>query len=387
MDHAPLPAFRRIDSISEVDSKQWNQLLDCSAPGYPFLRHEFLRALECSGAASADTGWLANHVLGERDGVLVAAAPVYRKLHSLGEFVFDFAWADAYHRLGMAYYPKLVACIPFTPVIGPRLLATDPAARRALAEHLCNLPQTQGLSSFHLLYAQAQDRAALPQAQVEFRQGCEFHWHNHGYANFDQFLTRLSARRRKEIRRERRRVHAAGIRVRVLTPADIDAALWSTLYRFYARTYLVRGQRPYLNPEFFRRLAECMPEAVRFFVATGPDGPLGMAFMLVGANTLYGRHWGCASDLDGLHFETCYYAGIEYCIAQGLDRFDAGTQGEHKLRRGFEPVMTYSAHAIRDPRLRAAIADFARREAALVSDLHANHRAHSAFPGKTDCAP
>lgn len=387
MAYAACPVFRQISSIHDVAPEQWNALAERTAPGYPFLRHEFLSALEDSGAASADTGWVPAHVLGERDNELVAAAPVYQKHDSFGEFVFDFAWADAYRRMGLHYYPKQVCAIPFNPVTGPRLLHAEPAARQQLASCLCALPETGHSSSFHMLFARHDDREATNQADALFRRDCQFLWYNRGYADFDDFLARLPSKRRKEIRRERRRIHDAGIHVRVLTPADIDEQLWDTLYAFYARTYHTRGQQPYLNPAFFRQLATAMPATVRFFVAYGADGPLGMAFMLRGGDTLYGRHWGCETDLDGLHFETCYYAGIEYCIEHGLSCFDAGAQGEHKLRRGFDPVITYSAHTIREPRLRAAIADFVEREGAFMAEVHNEYRAHCAFPNDTDHAP
>lgn len=387
MDDTASPAFRRIESIHETAPAQWNALLERIAPGYPFLRHEFLSALEASGAASPASGWTPNHVLAERDGTLVAAAPLYRKHHSFGEFVFDFAWADAYQRIGLDYYPKLVCAVPFNPVLGPRMLAADASAHRALASHMGTLPATDNLSSFHMLFARAEDRDACEQGGALLRRDCQFRWYNRGYTDFEHFLAHLSSRRRKEIRRERRRIHDSGIQVQALAPAEIDATLWERLYAFYARTYLVRGQRPYLTRAFFDQLTAAMPEAVRFFVAFGPEGPVGMAFMLVGHDTLYGRHWGCAVDLDGLHFETCYYAGIEYCIDHGLRCFDAGAQGEHKLRRGFEPITTYSAHHIREPRLRQAIQDFVEREGAVMADMHTDYRAHSAFPTIPDGAP
>lgn len=387
MDDAARLAFRRIETIHDAAPAQWNALLERTAPGYPFLRHEFLAALEDSGAAAYETGWQPAHVLVERGGRLVAAAPVYRKHHSFGEFVFDFAWADAYRRVGLPYYPKLVCAVPFNPVVGPRLLADDAQMHRALAAHLCELPETDSLSSLHLLFAHAEDREVAADAGALLRRDCQYCWYNRDYADFDAFLAHLSSKRRKEIRRERRRVHEAGIGIRVLTPGDVDDELWETLYAFYARTYYVRGQQPYLSPDFFRALARSMPKHVRFFVACGPDGPVAMAFMLVGGDTLYGRHWGSAVELDGLHFETCYYAGIEYCIEHGLRCFDAGAQGEHKIRRGFEPIATYSAHVLCEPRLRAAVADFVERESAMMADIHAEQRAHCAFPDISDTAP
>lgn len=381
------PRVRLVDAIAEVEPARWNALLEATAPGHPFLRHEFLASLEASGCVGAETGWQPCHALLETDDGLAAAAPLYLKGHSFGEFVFDFAWADAYHRLGLDYYPKLVCAVPFTPVVGPRLLAADAHARDALAHGLCRLPAELSVSSLHLLFGHAPDRAALEHAGALQRRDCHYRWYNRGYRDFDDFLSVLPSKRRKEIRRERRRLADAGIQVRVLAPDEVDADLARQLYAFYARTYHLRGQQPYLSRDFFGALARRMPEQVRFFVAFGDDQPLGMAFTLVGADTLYGRHWGCAMDLDGLHFETCYYAGIDYCIRHGLAAFDAGAQGEHKLRRGFEPIATYSAHVLRDSRLQRAIADFVAREGEMMAEAHAEQRAHSAFPDAADLAP
>lgn len=387
MDDIANTAFRCIESIHDVHPVQWNALLDQTAPGYPFLRHEFLSTLENTGATTPATGWHPAHIIAERGETLVGAAPVYRKHHSFGEFVFDFAWADAWHRIGLHYYPKLVCAVPFTPVVGPRLLAADPATRAALVSHLCALPAAEELSSLHMLFAGASDRDAAAHSGALLRRDCHFRWYNRGYADFEDFLAHLPAKRRKEIRRERKRVREAGISVRVFAPGDIDATLWRTLYAFYARTYHIRGQQPYLGPAFFPQLAQAMPESLRFFIAYRAAEPVGMAYMLVGRHALYGRHWGCAADIDGLHFETCYYAGIEYCIAHGLDCFDAGAQGEHKIRRGFEPIATYSAHVVPEPRLRDAVADFVQREGAVLADIHEQHRAHCAFPTEPDTAP
>ncbi|MDN5937530.1 MAG: GNAT family N-acetyltransferase [Salinisphaera sp.] len=377
MDAPTTPRIRQCNAIADVDPGQWNALVDAD---YPFLRHEFLHALETTGCVSADNGWQPAHVLVENGTALIAAAPVYRKRHSYGEFVFDFAWARAYQQFGLAYYPKLVCAVPFTPVVGPRLLAVDAKARAALAAALEILPSDTGASSLHLLFACQQDRRTLAQCGALLRRDCHYLWHNRGYTDFDEFLAALPSRRRKEIRRERRRIAEQGIQVRVLAPAQISPELMRTLYAFYARTYLVRGQYPYLSPDFFQTLHAAMPRQLRWFVAWAGDEPVAAAFMLVGEDSLYGRHWGCAQDRHSLHFETCYYAGIEYCIEHGLRRFDAGAQGEHKLRRGFEPVATWSAHVLTEPRLRAAVAAFVQREGELVADYHAQQRRACAFP-------
>lgn len=373
--------LRLLAGIDDIDAESWDRLLDATAPGYPFLRHAFLRSLEASGSLDHAADWHPCHLLltGD-DGRAVAAAPLYRKYHSFGEFVFDFGWAEGYRRLGLDYYPKLVCAVPFTPVVGPRLLAADANARTALAEHLAALPAAESCSSLHLLFGAARDRASIRRAGALLRRDCHYLWRNRGYADFEGFLAALSSKRRKEIRRERRRVADAGIRVRVLTPDQVDHALMTRLYRFYARTYLIRGQAPYLPPEFFDLLGAGLPDNVRYFVAYEGDTPVAFAFMVLGTDTLYGRHWGCLEDYHSLHFETCYYAGIEYCIERGLRYFDAGAQGEHKIRRGFEPMATYSGHFIVNDHLRHAIADFVDREAEAVTAWHREQRQHCAFP-------
>ena len=372
---------RLVAGIDEIGNDEWDALLDADDPGHPFLRHGFLRTLEATGCVGAGTGWEPRHLtLRDDAGRLRGAVPLYRKHHSFGEFVFDFAWAHAYHRLGLDYYPKLVAAIPFTPVTGPRLLAADDDTRHALAETLAGLPAADGASSLHLLFPRARDRAAAAAAGAVLRRDCHFLWHNRNYRDFDDFLARLSAKRRKQIRRERRRVTEAGIRVRTVLPEEVDDDLRERIYAFYARTYLIRGQAPYLTPDFFRRIETALPDRVRYFLACEGDRPVAAAFMLVGDDTLYGRHWGSLADYHSLHFETCYYAGIDYCIEHGLARFDAGAQGEHKIRRGFEPAATYSAHVVVEPALRGPIADFVGREGAMIADWHQEQRRRCAFP-------
>jgi len=373
-----------IDSITLIDAADWNALTTTTQP---FCRHGFLAALESGDSASAQHGWWPWHLLLHDDaGQLVAAAPLYVKSHSFGEFVFDFAWANAYRQLGLAYYPKLVNAIPFTPVVGPRLLASDADARHALARQLTALAAGDAYSSLHTLFAHNADLRALARAGAALRRDCHYRWYNRGYRSFDDFLAALSSKRRKAIRRERRRIMEAGIRVRVLTPEQLTAPLQRTLYGFYARTYAMRGQPPYLATAFFAQLHARMPQQVRYFVAFHGDVPVGMAFMLLDDTTLYGRHWGSADDYHSLHFETCYYAGIEYCIEHGLACFDAGAQGEHKLRRGFEPVATWSAHCMAEPQLAAAVSDFVEREGALMADYHAQQQARSSFSAAPDRA-
>lgn len=368
---------RQVDSILDIAPTDWDRLTDTRQP---FIQHGFLAALEASGSVSPDNGWQPAHLLLEDDdGTLIGAAPLYEKRHSYGEFVFDFAWANAYNQLGLDYYPKLLNAVPFTPVVGPRLLARDATIRTRLARHIAALPAAQGRSSLHMLFGDDDSLDAMHEAGALFRRDCQYRWYNREYADFDAFLAQLSSKRRKAIRRERKRMRDAGIRMEVRTPDQIDTELWRTLYAFYTRTYAIRGQPPYLTPAFFDELFARLGTQVRFFIAWHRDVPVGMAFMMVDGDTLYGRHWGCAVDYHSLHFETCYYAGIDYCIEHGLRCFDAGAQGEHKIRRGFEPVAIHSAHVIVNDRLGAAVADFVRREGELVSDYQAQQQARSNF--------
>ncbi len=371
-----------LNSLDAVAASEWTALLPTiNGWRYPFSSHEFLHTLETTGCVGEELGWQPRHLLlRDSNGRLRAAAPLYEKFNSYGEFVFDFSWAQAYRQTGHSYYPKLVCAVPYSPVTGPRLLADSEDARTVLCEHLLALPAAQQASSLHMLFAGADDYTQLQKHGAVLRRDCQYQWFNRGYEDFDEFLAALSSKRRKEIRRERRRVAEGGIRMRVLAPAEIDDALWQTLYLFYSRTYLVRGQRPYLTPEFFLEIGRKLPDQVLFFVAYRGNEPLAMAFMLRDHDTLYGRHWGCLQDYHSLHFETCYYAGIDYCIRHGLRRFDAGAQGEHKIRRGFEPMASYSAHYLLHTGLQAAVADFVQREGSMVADYHADLRRNCAFP-------
>lgn len=372
---------RFLDHITAIDAADWDALTHSNQP---FTKHGFLAALEASNSAAPEHGWQPHHLLLYDADTLVAAAPLYAKDHSFGEFVFDFAWANAYQRLGLNYYPKLVNAIPFTPVVGARLLARNDGYRQALAQTMAELADGHDYSSLHTLFSATDDREVLVNnTGAVLRRDCHYHWYNRDYRTFDDFLARMSSKRRKSIRRERRRMAQAGVTVDIRRPIDLTPELQATVYAFYARTYAVRGQPPYLTPEFFHELHTRLPDQVLYFIAMHRGHPVGMAFMLTDDTTLYGRHWGCADDYHSLHFETCYYAGIEYCIEQGLLRFDAGAQGEHKLRRGFEPIATYSAHIMANPQLAAAVADFVERESTLISDYHAQQLTHSSFAPTT----
>ncbi|HEX9183675.1 MAG TPA: GNAT family N-acetyltransferase [Burkholderiales bacterium] len=360
--------LRVVGSLAGVPAAQWNALAACN----PFLRHEFLGALLESGCASARTGWQPQFLLLERDGVLAGAAPLFVKSHSRGEYVFDWAWADAYVRAGLAYYPKLVCAVPFTPVRGPRLLAADEAAREALAA--AALVAAREFSSLHVLFAPQAEAALLERQGMLLRRTVQFHWANEGYADFEAFLARLSHQRRKTIRQERRRVREAGVTFRWLEGAAIDANDWEFFHRCYARTYLAHGNRPYLSLDFFQRIGAAMPENLVLVLAERDGAPIAAALDVRDAEALYGRYWGALEHVPLLHFEACYYQGIEYAIARGLARFEGGAQGEHKLFRGLMPVETLSAHWLAHPRFARAVEDYLAREAQgiaqYVNELH-----------------
>jgi uncharacterized protein len=358
-----------LDSITGVAPAAWNAL---DLAGRPFLRHEFLAAAELSGSAVPATGWTPTHLLVSDAQGVAGALPLYLKTHSWGEFVFDFAWARAYERHGLDYYPKLVSAVPFTPANGPRFLirpgANAATIRSALLGSARELLAARGLSSLHVLLASDPDRDWLEAEGLVARLDCQFHWHNAGFASFDDFLGTFTAEKRKKVRRERRRVAEAGIRFIELTGADLDPARLGIIYALHARTFAVRGNPPYLTPGFFERLAATLPQALMVKLAVDTHGdPVACAIFLRGGDTLYGRYWGATGDYHSLHFEACYYQGIDYCIREGLARFEPGTQGEHKIARGFSPSPVWSLHEIVEPAFRSAIREYLGRERAAVA--------------------
>jgi hypothetical protein len=369
---------RTLASIEDVPASEWNGL---AGDRCPFLRHEFLAALERQRCVGPGTGWTPRIVVvDDGDGRLLGAAPCYEKTHSRGEFVFDFAWARAYSQAGLAYYPKLVVGVPFSPVTGERLLC-DPAAsavavRSALIDGLKSLARESRCSSIHVLFPTAAEHDALAGADFMKRSDCQFHWRNRGYGSFDEFLETFTAEKRKKAKRERRRIAEAGIRFRTLPGAELDAAAWNKLYPLYADTFARHGHAPYLTRGFFLELASALPEQLMLKVATVDGTAVGIAVYLVGTDTLYGRYWGTSGNFHSLHFETCYYQGIDYCIERGLARFEPGTQGEHKVARGFEPVTVYSNHWIADRRFAAAIGQYLEREGTEVERYTDEVREH-----------
>jgi len=369
---------RFLESIAQVDAASWNSL---SGAAQPFLRHEFLLALEESGCAVPRTGWTPRHLLIEdAQGRLQSALPLFRKTHSRGEFVFDFSWANAYAQHGLAYYPKLLSAVPFTPVRGPRLLhgpqADVKAMTRLLIRTAMEYARSEQLSSWHVLFPTDDTAESLKSAGLILRRDCQFHWYNHGYDSFDAFLGTFTAEKRKKAKRERRRVAEAGIEFDTLHGGDMHDALWDTVYAFYADTFYRHGHEPYLNLKFFKMLAASMPDQLMLKVARIGSDPIAVALFFVSDDALFGRYWGAGGNYHSLHFETCYYQGIEYCIERKLQRFEPGTQGEHKVPRGFVPTMMSSAHFVADPRFAAAIRDFATREARGVDEYAAAVNEH-----------
>lgn len=347
-------------SLSAIDAAQWDALL----PEFqPFLRHGFLSALEDSGSLGERSGWAPEHLVLIEEGQLVAALPSYRKWHSYGEYVFDHGWADACARAGIDYYPKLLSAVPFSPVSGPRLLVRRPQDGIELLRSIPGYLKAEGLSGAHVNFTDpALDELMADEEGWMERLGCQYHWHNRGYRDFDDFLDALSSRKRKQMRKEREQVRAQGIEFEWREGGQVSEAEWDFVYACYANTYHVRGRSPYLTRDFFSLLAERMPEAIRVVLATHERRPVAMALSLLGGDSFYGRYWGCLAEYDRLHFETCFYQGMDYAIAHGIQRFDAGAQGEHKLIRGFEPVITRSWHYLRHPGLRAAVENFLQEE-------------------------
>ncbi|GAC1668143.1 MAG: GNAT family N-acetyltransferase [Steroidobacteraceae bacterium] len=369
---------RFLDSIGEIDAASWNSMV---RDGQPFLRHEFLAALERSGCAAPRTGWTARHlVIEDAAGTALGAMPLYLKGHSRGEFVFDFSWANAYAQHGLEYYPKLLSAVPFTPVRGPRILIGPKADQKAMTGILIkaatDYARSERLSSWHVLFPTDDTAQHLRSAGLILRRDCQFHWYNQGYESFDAFLATFTAEKRKKAKRERRRVAEAGIEFDTLHGADMDDALWDTVYGFYADTFYRHGHDPYLNLKFFKLVAAAMPDRLMLKVARVGSQHIAVAIYFVGDDALYGRYWGAGGNYHSLHFETCYYQGIEYCIERKLQRFEPGTQGEHKVPRGFVPTLMSSAHFVLDQRFAAAIRDFAAREARGVADYAAAVQSH-----------
>jgi predicted N-acyltransferase len=365
--------LRVVESLAGVPVAAWNALVR----GDPFTSHEFLAALVDTGCASGRTGWQPQIVLLERDGKLVAAMPMFLKSHSYGEYVFDWAWADAYQRHGLEYYPKLLCAVPFTPVTGPRLLAADDADRGLLAA--AALDMAREVSSLHVLFPPAAEAGLLQAAGMLLRRTVQFHWTNGDYADFDDFLSRMTRHRRKNIRQERRRVYEAGVTFRWLRGAEIEQQHWTFFERCYRRTYSAHRSSPYLNLEFFLRLGATLPQHTLLILAERAGKPVAATLNVVSGNRIFGRYWGALEHIPLLHFECCYYQAIEFAIANRLQVFEGGAQGEHKLFRGLLPVETHSAHWLAHPRFARAIEDYLERESAGITRYVNELNEHSPF--------
>ncbi len=347
--------LRLISSLQELNSADWNALV---GGDFPFLRHEFLLALEQSGCIGESSGWIPNYlILENNNGELLAAAPQYIKYNSIGEFVFDWAWADAYERAGLAYYPKLVVAPPFTPATGPRLLIaphTDPKLKKKLLNELISYAQATNVSTLHILYPT--DQHPLEQCgQLIKRFGYEFHWSNQQYNNFEDFLATLKSKRRKQIRKERRTIEKTDITIQQIAGDEATEQQWQAFYTLYRHTFLRYGNYPALTLEFFQQIAQTMGKSILLVLASDNHQIIAASFFLRGSNSLYGRYWGAFEDIPCLHFELCYYQGHDYCIDQQLQHFEPGAQGEHKISRGFLPTETPSYHWISHPGFKRAI--------------------------------
>lgn len=371
--------FTVVESLSDIDAAEWDALIERAGGHTPLLSHAFLHALHESGCASAETGWHPRYIVGRRDGKLAAAMPLYLKTHSYGEYVFDWAWAEAYQRYKRRYYPKLLSAIPFTPATGPRLIAASAADRIALWREAVKLARTTRASSLHVLFPESREADALQAPgfpDVLHRNGIQFHWQNANtpYETFDAFLATFSHDKRKKIRQDRAKVAAAGITFRHLDGTTATAADWEFFYACYANTYSEHHSTPYLTLEFFLMLAASMPSNLLLVIGDrnvddgGEREPVCAAFNIHDDQTLWGRYWGTREFVPALHFETCYYQAIEFCIAHKIARFEGGAQGGHKLARGFLASRTHSMHWIADPGFAEAIGDFLQRETAGIGE-------------------
>lgn len=375
----PEKEFSIVDSLADISEAAWTSL----AGDNPTLSYRFLNALHETGCASDATGWSPRFLLMEERGELTGAMPLYLKHHSMGEYVFDHGWADAFHRHGVAYYPKLLSAIPFTPVTGNRLLAGTAQDRVLLARAALQVARQMQTSSLHVLFPTEQDRQALLEAGYMLREGVQFHWENHGYADLDAFLSTMKMEKRKKLRQDRRRVQDAGIHFEHLAGTAITAEVLRFFYSCYVLTYQAHYSQPYLSLDFFERLLAGMPDSLMIVLAKRGDTPVAVALNLMGGNVMYGRYWGAQEFVSGLHFETCYMQSIAYCIEHGIASFEGGAQGVHKMSRGLVPTPTWSAHWIADARFADAIADFLAQETASMNDYIDELSEH--VPFKTVC--
>lgn len=368
-----------IDRLAGVKADAWNALVP---DGYPFIRYEFLNGLEIHGCLNQQN-WQPCHIVVYSDKCLVGAMPLYVKQDSYGEFVFDWAWAEAYQRAGGRYYPKLVSAIPFTPVAGPRLLVhpdcENDDIKALIIDQIIAFARDNGMSSAHCLFHTPLSGVAMQQRDLLLRLGCQYHWFNRDYRDFQDFLDQLRSKKRKQIRRERRQFEKSNIGIEVLEGAEITEEQWAVYYSFYCSTFIRKWGEPRLTLDFMLSLSENLPDSTTLLLAYRRNQPVAGALAMKDRHTLYGRHWGCSSDIPYLHFELCYYQTLNYCIHHHLRRLDAGAQGEHKINRGFEPVLTYSWHWIHDHGFRTAVSSFLHRESEAIRQYYDDLRHHSAY--------
>ncbi len=374
--------------LSELDPQKWNRLVE---DNNPFLRHEFLNGLEVTQCVSADKGWQPQHIAAydtPNKTNLLGAMPCYIKDHSYGEYIFDWSWVNAYHRHGVEYYPKLSNAVPFTPATGARILLADDLAAHdqteqdtinTLIKQAISITEEKQLSSFHSLFNTQQQSMAFESQGLLKRHSTQFHWHNRDYNNFDDFLAGMSSKKRKNIKRERRRVQETGVTYRWLNGSELDQSATSTMYKFYSRTISYYGAQSYLNRGFFDHLAEHFSEQTLFLFAEFEGEVIAGGLYFKSDHTLYGRYWGALANFHSVHFETCYYQAIEWCIKHSFQHFEAGAQGEHKLARGLEPATTYSSHWISHPDFRQAISGFLESEEEHIEQYQSAMNEHSPF--------
>ncbi len=379
-----MPLLRVHDSPADLPRDVWNRLLDGSPRPTPFMRHEYLQALHDSGSAMADTGWQPMFLGVWDEGRLLAACPAWLKSHSYGEYVFDWAWADAYRRHGLSYYPKLLVAVPFTPVPGSRLLAIDDEARALLAQALRALAKETQASSLHVLFGDDADQAALAATGCAARSGVQFHWTSEGDTDFAAFLTRLQRDKRKKIQQEQRRVREAGVTFEVREGAAITAEHWDYFYRCYQQTYRAHHSTPYLSRDFFARMASDMPQHWLMFTAMRDGERVATSLIALDPErrAAFGRYWGATAHIPNLHFDACYYQPLAWCIANGYQRFEGGAQGEHKMARGLMPTPTASSHWLAHPAFADAVNDFLAREGEAMTGYLSELNEHGPYKAK-----
>ena len=372
-------SVRRVRSLTDIHFSEWNQL---TGDTNPFLKHEFLSGLERYDCLTSH-GWYPCHIIVESGKKLLAALPLYFKTNSIGEFVFDWQWAEAYENAGGKYYPKLVSAIPFTPVTGDRCLISPGLSKQEFskilidaAKELANETQASGL---HILFPETKKKKNMTNMEMMLRKGCQYHWLNQGYSDFEDFLGRLSAKRRKQIRKERKALATPEFNIQILRGNEITEHHWKTFHNFYASTFYKKWGEPRFTRKFLDSLSQSMPESVLLIMARHDNNYVAGALAFEGGNTLFGRHWGCSDDFKFLHFELCYYQTIEYCIEHGLYRLDAGAQGEHKIWRGFSPVETWSAHWLINNNFSKAIGNFLKQETRYIDSYINDLAKHTAY--------